>query len=334
MKTVGFSVAALALMASSGTAFAASESGKVMSTIRAIPSAASNVPLSAVQSSAKTSTWYGALNAPGGLAAYRSPSKGFILPAYWMQPNFFIEDYARYGFAAPQDGYGWSRYYEDAVLTDSTGRITDIVKDVDWNRFGGGQFDTRSTIVSSPSVVPGVTFQTNPSFPPTTVPGGVLNTQASFPPQSEARDFDREVGKRRGRGIGSIASAAIGATVGGLAGALIGGRGERLAGSLIGGGVGALAGLAIGEATRGGRGRHHGGHRYPPRGPHWSHGGGYYPGGFYYETYETVNYIPVAPITTTTTTTKVYYETITTAKSNYSPKRPHKHRPHQCRCHR
>jgi Ni/Co efflux regulator RcnB len=126
MRSLGFSVAALALMATSGTAFAAGESGKVISTTRKVMTTRPGVTFPtglSGQSAAQRSTWSGALNAPGGLSAYRTPVRGFVLPSYWMQPNFYIEDYARFGFAAPQDDFGWSRYYDDAVLTDSTGHL-------------------------------------------------------------------------------------------------------------------------------------------------------------------------------------------------------------------
>jgi hypothetical protein len=308
MRSLGFSVAALALMATSGTAFAAGESGKIISTTRTVASTPSigALPVGPIIQQGR---WSGGDMAPGGWQAYRTPFRGFVLPEYWTQPNFYIEDFARYGFAAPQDDYGWSRYYDDAVLTDSTGRVADVVKGVDWNRFDQGQFANGA----------GTSFE-----------DGDFDRRRPDP-----RDFDRERDHKRGgvgRAIGSIGGALIGGAVGAIAGNLIAGKGERLAGSLIGGGVGALAGLAIGEATRGGKGRHHG-NRYPPRGPHWGHGGwGGHHGHGGFETFTTVNYIPVAPITTTTTTTKVYYETITTGSSTYYPKRPHKHRPHQCRC--
>jgi hypothetical protein len=268
MRSLGFSVAALALMATSGTAFAAGESGKIISTTRTVASTPSigALPVGPIIQQGR---WSGGDMAPGGWQAYRTPFRGFVLPEYWTQPNFYIEDFARYGFAAPQDDYGWSRYYDDAVLTDSTGRVADVVKGVDWNRFDQGQFANGA----------GTSFE-----------DGDFDRRRPDP-----RDFDRERDHKRG-------------------------------------GVGALAGLAIGEATRGGKGRHHG-NRYPPRGPHWGHGGwGGHHGHGGFETFTTVNYIPVAPITTTTTTTKVYYETITTGSSTYYPKRPHKHRPHQCRC--
>ena len=320
MKNLGFSVVAVALMATSGTAFAAGESGKAMSTTKTVVSTPS-VGVLSTGPVIQQGRWSGGDLAPGGWQAYRTPFRGSILSEYWTQPNFYIEDYERYGFAAPQDGFGWSRYYDDAVLTDSTGRVSDVVKGVDWSRFDQGQFASG----------PGTSFDE----------GGFDRRR---PDASDFdRDYDRDYDRKRGgvgRAIGSIGGALIGGAVGAIAGNLIAGKGERLAGSLIGGGVGALAGLAIGEATRGSKGRHHGdrhsgGHRYPPRGPHWSHGGwnGHHGHGGY-ETFTTVNYIPVAPITTTTTTTKVYYETITTGSSTYYPKRPPKRHPHQCRCHR
>lgn len=299
MRSLGFSVAALALMAASGTALAAPQSNNVGSTVTTATSA---IPLPTVQSSAGVPIWYGALNAPGGVAAYRTPFRGFVLPPYWMQPNFFIEDYARYGFAAPQDGFGWSRYYDDAVLTDSTGRVVDVVKDVDWRKFDQGQF----------AAAPGASFDE----------AGLDRRRP------DARDFDRDDDRKHGRvgsAIGSVGGALIGGAVGAVAGNLIAGKGERLAGSLIGGGVGALAGLAVSEARGGKKHKHHAGHR--GCGAHW---GDSYPGGYYYETYQTVSYVPVEPIKTTTTTTKVVYETVAVAPH---AKRPLKRRPHRCACH-
>jgi Ni/Co efflux regulator RcnB len=300
MKNVGISVAALALLATSGTAMAAGESGRVISQTQTVTSLPSLPALPPLQGG-------GLVGVQSLPEAYQPLARGATLPSFWMQPQYFIDDYARYGFAAPQDGEGWSRYYDDAVLTDGTGRVVDVVKGVDWKKFDNAQLASGA----------GTTFNE-----------GELDRR-----RPDTRDFYRERDRKRGgvgRAIGSIGGALIGGAVGAVAGNLIAGKGERLAGSLIGGGVGALAGLAIGEATRGGKGRHHGGHR----GPHWGHGGRHYPGGYYYETFQTVNYTPVAPITTTTTSTKVYYETITTGKSTYYPKRPHKHRPHRCACHR
>lgn len=77
--------------------------------------------------------WHGGWAAPGGWHAWRLPVFGFILPRYWIQPVFYIADYSRYGLRVPGYGYGWSRYYDDAVLTDRYGRVHDYRNDVRWD---------------------------------------------------------------------------------------------------------------------------------------------------------------------------------------------------------
>ncbi|TPG54060.1 RcnB family protein [Sphingomonas glacialis] len=81
--------------------------------------------------------WQGGLNAPGGWNAYRPRSRGYRMPGYWFSPNFFIGDYSGYGLSAPPAGYGWYRYYDDAVLLDPRGRVYDTVDGLDWD--GGYQ---------------------------------------------------------------------------------------------------------------------------------------------------------------------------------------------------
>ena len=82
--------------------------------------------------------WSGGMNAPGGWRAYRRPSRGWVLPSYWIAPSFFIDDYATYGLSTPPDGYTWSRYYDDAVLMDRNGRVYDSVGGIDWDSYGNG----------------------------------------------------------------------------------------------------------------------------------------------------------------------------------------------------
>lgn len=83
--------------------------------------------------------WQGGTYAPGGWNAYRRPTRGYRLPSYWIAPSFYIDDYAGYGLSAPQQGYGWHRYYDDAVLTDARGRVYDSVSGLDWDGgYGGG----------------------------------------------------------------------------------------------------------------------------------------------------------------------------------------------------
>lgn len=80
--------------------------------------------------------WYGGTYAPGGWNAYRRPSRGYVLPRYWIAPTFYIGDYSRYGLSTPPQGYAWTRYYDDAVLADSYGRVWDSRSGLDWD--GGG----------------------------------------------------------------------------------------------------------------------------------------------------------------------------------------------------
>lgn len=77
--------------------------------------------------------WQGGSNAPGGWNAYHRPSRGFRLSHYWFSPSFFLNDYAGYGLSDPPLGYGWYRYYDDAVLLDAHGRVYDSVDGLDWN---------------------------------------------------------------------------------------------------------------------------------------------------------------------------------------------------------
>lgn len=62
---------------------------------------------------------------PGGLNAYQAPSYGYTLPRHWIAPSYYVADYRRFGLPAPAPGYGWSRYYDDMVLTDRWGRVYD-----------------------------------------------------------------------------------------------------------------------------------------------------------------------------------------------------------------
>lgn len=62
---------------------------------------------------------------PGGWNAYRQPGYGYTLPRYWVAPANFIADPRGFGLPQPARGYGWSRYYDDVVLTDRWGRVYD-----------------------------------------------------------------------------------------------------------------------------------------------------------------------------------------------------------------
>jgi hypothetical protein len=82
--------------------------------------------------------WLAGWHAPGGWTAHRRPVVGYVLPSYWINPSYRIGNYGGYGLPAPVDGYGWSRYYDDAVMVDRHGRVRDHRSDVDWDAHDGG----------------------------------------------------------------------------------------------------------------------------------------------------------------------------------------------------
>ncbi|MCE7797287.1 RcnB family protein [Sphingobium sufflavum] len=175
--------------------------------------------------------WSAGWNAPGGWNSYRRPATGFTLPSYWINPSYYIADYRGYGLPAPAYGYGWSRYYDDAVLTDRYGRVSDVRYGYDWDRFGGYDdgayadgYDDRGY---------------------------------------DDRGYDDRYDENRRRGNNGVAGAVVGGVVGGIAGNVIAGKGNRLPGTILGAGVGAIAGAAIGNAS----GRNRDEARYAPARP-------------------------------------------------------------------
>ncbi len=170
--------------------------------------------------------WTGGMRAPGGWGGYRRPFTGYTLPSYWINPGFYLGNYYTYGLSRPAYGYGWSRYYDDAVLTDRYGRVYDSAYDVDWDRYdryddGLGRSDDYSD---------------------------------SYGYRDDGYANDGRGYRTRGGGSG-IGGAIAGGAIGAIAGSAIAGRGERTAGALIGGGLGAIAGAAVdSSSSRYGRG--------------------------------------------------------------------------------
>lgn len=110
--------------------------------------------------------WIGGVQAPGGWNSYRRPTRGYRLPGYWTAPSFFIGNFGTYGLTTPPYGYSWSRYYDDAVLIDSRGRVQDWVGDIDWDGYGDGDDDRgdRGYVADqlgygAPYAAPGVGYQ-------------------------------------------------------------------------------------------------------------------------------------------------------------------------------
>jgi Ni/Co efflux regulator RcnB len=76
--------------------------------------------------------WDAGYRAPGGWKSYRRLHRGATLPGYWRGDDFRVADYLSFGLAAPPHGYGWVRYYDDAVLVDHDGRVWDSVDGIGW----------------------------------------------------------------------------------------------------------------------------------------------------------------------------------------------------------
>ena len=326
MKILHFSVMTAALLAVPGSVCAQSTAGRVISSTKTVTSAPvvlNQAPVinqsvrGPVWGGKRDGRWIGGADAPGGWNAYRPAFRGYVLPSYWTQPNFAISDYSRFGFAQPQIGFGWSRYYDDAVLSDRSGRVFDTIRNVNWDRFDQG-----SEIGDY-----------NESY------GYNDNERRGF----DSSDVDQQGAGRQRTGIGG---ALIGGAVGAVAGNLIGGRGNRLAGSLIGGGAGALVGLAIDnsrgrvqklsrkERRRLERDRQYRGDRGYDRGYGYD---GYNDG--YGEVVTSIRYVPTAPIETTTVTTttteQLVYRTVAAHKHHYKPRPVHHYKRRvraQCVC--
>ncbi len=255
--------------------------------------------------------WFAGFYAPGGWGGYRAPSRGFVLPTYWIQPSYRINNFPTYGLYAPQTGYGWSRYYDDAVLTDSRGYVQDYRSNIPWDRYEGGYAPgeyaepeygpamgaDRNVYYGDERVYSGAG---NPPPPPPHVvyqqgTGQQDYRQAGYDQRGYDQNGYGQPDPRYGAGYPSgqnyqsrygferyerclkergVAGGVIGGVVGAVIGNRVAGRGDRLAGSLIGGGVGALAGMGIEKATNKCK-------KYLPREDHYYYSqGGYQNGGY------------------------------------------------------
>lgn len=140
--------------------------------------------------------WYAGWGAPGGWGAYRRPVYGYVLPRYWINPTYYIANYGTYGLPAPAYGYGWSRYYDDAVMTDRYGRVYDYRGGVHWDRYEGGYADDDG-YYDEPRRDNGVGGAAIGA-----VVGGVAGNRI-------AGRGNRTVGTIVGAGVGAVAGAAI-----------------------------------------------------------------------------------------------------------------------------
>jgi Ni/Co efflux regulator RcnB len=227
MKSLVLSAVALAVAATPAPGLAKRDSGMRSVAPRVMPGMARHN-----WGPKHNGRWHSGYRAPGGWNGYRPATRGYVLPSYWINPSFYIGNYARYGLAAPSSGYGWSRYYDDAVLTDSSGQIYDSVRGLDWDAYDVYEGDGGSAGVDFAEGGYGEDYGDSWGY-------------REERPRVPARYKDRD---------GGLGGALVGGAVGAIGGAAIAGRGDRLAGALIGGGVGALAGGAIDQGDRYGRG--------------------------------------------------------------------------------
>lgn len=142
--------------------------------------------------------WSGGNYAPGGWNAYRRPSRGWRVPNYWLSSNFYIGDFGAYGLSSPPQGYGWYRYYDDAVLLDARGKVYDSAYGLDWDGPGysdgydagyeGGYGAQGGYAASDYGYAQGdaggsayVRQQGYASLPPVVQQGGVTTYQTGYP---------------------------------------------------------------------------------------------------------------------------------------------------------
>ncbi|HXH16505.1 MAG TPA: RcnB family protein [Sphingomonas sp.] len=114
--------------------------------------------------------WSGGANAPGSLAGYRRPYRGFAVPGYWNAPRFYVGDWATYHLPQPPQGYNWARYYDDAVLIDARGSVFDTQSDIDWDRADAGGYAAIGPRDSAP--LPPYRRDDRPPGSYTVAPGG------------------------------------------------------------------------------------------------------------------------------------------------------------------
>lgn len=141
--------------------------------------------------------WYAGWRAPGGWNGYRRPVYGFVLPRYWVSPNYYIANSRAYGLPAPAYGYGWSRYYDDAVMTDRWGRVYDYRTGIDWDRYEGGYGPHEAGYGGEPRRDNGVGGAAVGA-----VVGGIAGNRI-------AGRGNRTLGTLVGAGVGAVAGAAI-----------------------------------------------------------------------------------------------------------------------------
>jgi Ni/Co efflux regulator RcnB len=153
--------------------------------------------------------WHAGHRAPGGWQSYQRPFVGYQLPRYWVNPSYYIVNYSNYGFQAPQQGYQWVRYYDDAVLTDPRGYVVQAQPNVQWENYGDSYADAEygeSVVVeddmaweedgsvyagNGPAPAPYGTTYEEPAYAYQPVSNAPSNDPCDAPYQSSGQVYDR-----------------------------------------------------------------------------------------------------------------------------------------------
>ncbi len=149
MRSLAISGVALAALMVSQPAFAEIDSGvgaPVVNAVSAPPMAAMPAPPVA-QMPRDMPPMAPMATGPNRRLDYQRPSYGFQLPQTWMSAEHAV-NYREHGLDRPAPGFGWSRYYNDMVLTDQWGRVYDVAGDYDRGgrgHGGGGRYRGRDT---------------------------------------------------------------------------------------------------------------------------------------------------------------------------------------------
>jgi hypothetical protein len=147
MRSLGFTGVAVAALMVSQPALA-----EIDSAVGAPPMPSAAMPAPPVAGSMGTSDQRGASavmpapmaqNGPNHRLDYVRPAYGFQLPRQWMSPEYVV-DHREFDLDRPAPGFGWSRYYNDMVLTDQWGRVYDVARfDEGGDRGGRGHLGRR-----------------------------------------------------------------------------------------------------------------------------------------------------------------------------------------------
>ena len=73
---------------------------------------------------------------PGPNFRHHRLQRGFVMHPFWFGPQFHVQNWQLYGFAAPRQDQRWVRYYDDAYLIDRQGQVQDTRYGLDWDEYG------------------------------------------------------------------------------------------------------------------------------------------------------------------------------------------------------